>query len=58
MKFLMIALMSLSFSSFGHAGETSTECVMMKELNARSNPKANLSAVKSKSKTKTSASAQ
>jgi hypothetical protein len=58
MKFLFIALVSLSFASLGFAGETTTECPMMKELNVRNNPKANLAAIKSKPRTKSSASAQ
>jgi hypothetical protein len=58
MKFLFIALISLSFANFGFAGETSTDCLMMKELNVRNNPKANLAAIKSKPKTKSSASVQ
>lgn len=58
MKYLFIALVSLSFASFGFAAETSTECPMMKELNVRNNPKANLASIKSKPKTKSTASIQ
>lgn len=46
----------LSFSAF--AVETTTDCPMMREATERNNPKANLSSVKSKPRTKSSASAQ
>ena len=58
MKFFFMTLMTLSFAHFSFAGETSTECLMMRESNDRSNPKANIAAIKPRPKTKSSASAQ
>ena len=45
---LMILASLLSFSAF--AEETSTDCVMMREMNERTNPKANMSNIKQKVK--------
>lgn len=56
MKFafaLTLLTMLLSFGTI--AGETTTECPMMKEQNERTNPKAGLNAVKPKPKTKAGA---
>lgn len=59
MKNLFVFLLMTSFfTGFAFAGETTTECVMMKEENSRNNPKANMSASKPKPKRPGSASAQ
>jgi hypothetical protein len=56
-SFLVFLLMTSFLASFSFAGETTTECVMMKEENSRNNPKANLGTAKPKTK-KPNASAQ
>ena len=43
--FLFLALTTI-FTSWVNAGETTTECLMMREMNDRSNPKANLADLK------------
>ena len=58
MKFFFITFLALSYSTLGLAAETTTECAMMRESNDRSNPKTNLDMLKSKTKTKSSVSAQ
>ncbi|MFP5386457.1 MAG: hypothetical protein ACLGHN_10285 [Bacteriovoracia bacterium] len=59
MKHLLICfLVSTFMASWAFAGETTTECIMMKEENSRNNPKANLSSTKPKPKKDSSASAQ
>lgn len=55
---LMTVFLLLAFAVTGSAfaqGETSTECPMMREMNERNNPKANLGNVKVKSKKGTGA---
>lgn len=59
MKYFLFSLMMISFmASFAHAGETTTECPMMKEQTERTNPKANLAAQKPKPRHVRGASAQ
>ncbi|HXH73387.1 MAG TPA: hypothetical protein VNJ08_00365 [Bacteriovoracaceae bacterium] len=60
MKFILVFIvLSTFFTVSAFAGETTTECPMMREANERNNPKATLSNVKVKlNKTKTSASKQ
>jgi hypothetical protein len=51
MKYLILCfLMTSVFTSlsFAGAGETTTDCPMMREANDRSNPKANLDSMKPK----------
>jgi hypothetical protein len=50
MKHLVLLTFAATlFMNFAHAmGETSTDCLMMREQNERSNPKANLSQQKPK----------
>lgn len=56
MKHYFLSFLVISFlSSFAFAGETHTECEMMREQNERSNPKAGLES-KPKSKQKSSTS--
>lgn len=51
MKHLMVLMIFASFFSFSaFAEETTTECVMMREMNERTNPKANMSNIKQKLK--------
>jgi hypothetical protein len=45
-------------ATFAHAGETSTDCVMMREQNERNNPKANLASQKPKPRQVKGATAQ
>jgi hypothetical protein len=57
MKAIIFAIfMMINFSSF--AGETTTDCPMMKEQNERNNPKSNLATQKSKPRQIKGASAQ
>jgi hypothetical protein len=46
--FVMLLVSSLTGVAF--ASETTTECIMMQEVNVRSNPKENLVALKPKTK--------
>lgn len=51
MKYLMLLMICASFITVSaFAGETTTDCPMMKETNERSNPKANLGNIKTKVK--------
>lgn len=47
---LMILASFFSFGAYASAGETTTDCPMMMELNERTNPKANLSVKKERPK--------
>jgi hypothetical protein len=50
MKHFMVLAILSSLSSFAFAAQTSTDCIMMKEQNERTNPKANMADLKEKSK--------
>jgi hypothetical protein len=54
MIFLVLLTGLMTMPAF--SGETTTECPMMRELNERNNPKANLGAIKPKVKKPTSGS--
>lgn len=56
--FILIAMLASLFTGFAFAEETSTECPMMKELNERNNPKANLEIKSKVQKPKSSSTAQ
>jgi hypothetical protein len=59
MKYLILCfLMTSIFTSLSFAGETTTDCPMMREANDRSNPKANLDSMKPKPKKTRGSSAQ
>lgn len=59
MKHFLLSLLMISFmASFAHAGETTTECPMMREATERNNPKANLASQKPKPRNVRGASAQ
>lgn len=59
MKHFFLSLLMISFmASFAYAGETETECPMMREATERNNPKANLATQKPKPRQVRGASAQ
>jgi hypothetical protein len=59
MKYTILTILMISFmATFAHAGETSTDCVMMREQNERNNPKANLASQKPKPRQVKGATAQ
>lgn len=59
MKHLFVfLLMTTFFTSLSFAGETTTECPMMREATERNNPKANLAAIKPKPRTTKGSSRQ
>jgi hypothetical protein len=59
MKHFILSLFTLTLmTSFAQAGETTTECPMMREQTERSNPKANLATAKPKPRSVRGASAQ
>lgn len=55
---MLLIVITLSFAAVSFGAETTTECPMMKEQNQRSNPKANMAALKPKPKIKSESSAQ
>lgn len=59
MKHLIFSILMITFmASFAHAGETTTDCLMMREQNDRTNPKANLATQKPKPRQRGGATAQ
>jgi hypothetical protein len=60
MKKFILSIVTLSLLvNVAFSEETSTECPMMKDVNVRNNPKANIASIKPKPKqTKDSASVQ
>lgn len=58
MTIFMVFAFTLTGSVFANPGETTTDCPMMREMNERNNPKANLGTIKSKGKKQASVTKQ